>query len=36
MAIECFRLLQKIRRFQILLIVSLILVISAYLFAVYG
>ena len=36
MAIECFRLLQKLRRFQILLIVSLILVISAYLFAVYG
>ena len=36
MAVECFRLLQKIRRFQILLIVSLILVISAYLFAVYG
>ena len=36
MAIECFRLLQKLRRFQILLIVSLILVISAYLIAVYG
>ena len=36
MAIECFRLLQRIRRVQILLGVSLLCVISVYLYAVYS